>query len=350
MSKVESGVVLTDPSTFKYLDPKDVYGSTRLFTAQLEQMAGILADTKLHQDFSNMHNVVVCGMGGSAYGGHVAETLLLSRLKVPVTQNSQYEMPGYVNGNSVIVSVSYSGSTEETLSNTKYGQEKGATVTGLTSGGKLAEILGEKGIIFEAKHNPSGQPRLGTGYIVLGTLGVLSKIGAVDFSDKEIAEMIENVSSTEEATRQKAIELAGSFKDFTPMIFAAEHLVGNAHILRNQFNETAKSFSVFEDIPELNHHLMEGLRNPNQKQLKALFLESNSYSSRVKKRIAVTKDVLKQNGVSYEVYNPEAASKTSDVFNTLSFGGYLTLNLALLYGQDPSLIPWVDYFKEQIDK
>ena len=38
------------------------------------------------------------------------------------------------------------------------------------------------------------------------------------------------------------------------------------------------------------------------------------------------------------------------MLNVLSFGGYLTLYLAFLYGQDPSLIPWVDYFKEQLEK
>ncbi|MCL5970296.1 MAG: hypothetical protein M1450_02205, partial [Patescibacteria group bacterium] len=97
-------------------------------------------------------------------------------------------------------------------------------------------------------------------------------------------------------------------------------------------------------------HLMEGLKNPTDKKLIVLFLMSDKYSEKHAKRIKLTEDVVKQNGMDYLEYQPSGSTKFSEMLNTLSFGGYITLYLGLLYGQDPSLIPWVDYFKAQLAK
>ncbi|MBI2032217.1 MAG: hypothetical protein HYT09_01075 [Candidatus Levybacteria bacterium] len=95
---------------------------------------------------------------------------------------------------------------------------------------------------------------------------------------------------------------------------------------------------------------MEGLKYPKDKKLKILFLESNLYSPIHSKRIKLTQDVVSKNQIEFISFQPQGSTKLSQVLNTLSFGGYLTLYLGLLYGQDPSLIPWVDYFKEQLAK
>jgi len=120
--------------------------------------------------------------------------------------------------------------------------------------------------------------------------------------------------------------------------------------MRNQFNETAKTFSAFEDIPELNHHLMEGLKYPENNKLAVLFLKSNLYENIYQKRIALTDDVIKKNNIKSLYFEPSGTTELSQVLTTLVFGGYVTLYLAFLYNLDPSLIPWVDYFKDQLKK
>jgi hypothetical protein len=49
-------------------------------------------------------------------------------------------------------------------------------------------------------------------------------------------------------------------------------------------------------------------------------------------------------------YQPQGSSKLAQVLFTLSLGGYITVFLAFLYELDPSLIPWVDYFKAELAK
>ena len=43
------------------------------------------------------------------------------------------------------------------------------------------------------------------------------------------------------------------------LIVASEHGLGCAHTAANQFNESSKRLAVSFALPELNHHLLEGL-------------------------------------------------------------------------------------------
>ena len=336
----------------KKLDPKDVYGSTRLFAAQCEQ---IWKEGKISfpEQYKDIENIILCGMGGSAYGGYIVQSLAKEQLRIPLISNNDYHLPGFATRKSLIFLSSYSGSTEEVLSCGLEAQEKGFLITGMASGGKLAELLQSNNVphlIFNPSNNPSGQPRLGTGYMVLGFIALLQSMGILEITDNDVMSAISEVKNNQEKIKLAAQDTAKKLVGYIPVIFSSEFLNGNAHILRNQLNETAKVFSAYEDVPELNHHLMEGLKNPSEKKLAVIFLLSQLYSPIMQKRMALTQDVVGKNGSIVVPYSIEGSTKISQVLNTLSFGGYLSLCLALLYGQDPSVIPWVDYFKEQLAK
>ncbi len=341
---------LNNIEEIKKLDPKDVYSSTGMFGEQCTQ---IWEDSKNIQsiDIENIQNIVLCGMGGSAYGGYVVQSLFKNSLKVPLISNNDYTLPAFTNENTLVVLSSYSGSTEETLSTAKEAKLKGAKIAGITNGGKLGDFLKAENypnLTFNAKFNPSGQPRLATGYMVLGCIALLTRLGFLSVSDQEVAQAIKEIESSHENIKLQSQEIAKNLVGFIPVIFAAEHLGGNTHIMRNQFNETAKSFSAYAELPELNHHLMEGLQNPKDNKVKVLFINSTMYSSKIQKRMELTKQVVVKNNIQVLEYAPEGSSSLSQSLNLLSFGGYVTLYLGLLYGLDPSLIPWVDWFKEQL--
>ena len=360
-------VDLNDLEEIKKLDPKDVLGSTEMFVAQCRQIHEIVENTELPEfNFSmitgetprDMHLscVIFSGMGGSAYGGHVAISLFRDELPIPAVVSSDYGLPAFANCDSIVIPTSYSGSTEETLSAFDQAKSENAEIIVLTSGGKLAEYAKADGrddkvssiALFDPKHNPSGQPRLGTGYIVLGTIEILRKIGLLRLSLEDIENAIDEVEKNISNIKSTAMDLSQQIYGNIPLIFAGSIFEGNAHILRNQFNETAKSFSSFHYIPEANHHVLEGLKNPEGRKLVALFLDSDLYGSKIQKRIELTKDVAKQNNTDVVSYKAQGLTKLSQSLELLAFGSYLTFYTAILYGQDPSVIPWVDYFKEKL--
>lgn len=344
---------LDDISAIEKLDPKNVFSSTGMLARQCRQIWDDSKVVEFSEDFSDIENIVLCGMGGSAYGGYVVNSLFKNQLKVPLFSNNDYDLPKFANKNTLIILSSYSGTTEEVLSCAEEAKTRSCKITGITEGGKLREFLKTNNfssLIFDPKFNPSAQPRLGTGYIVFGTIGILNNLGVINISDSDVEKAVLELESNLENIKDLAKNLARKIYSCIPIVFAAEFLSGNAHILRNQFNETSKSFSSFSLLSELNHHLMEGLKNPADKKLFILFLNSDFYSEILKRRIELTKDVVSQNGVPYEEYKAQGNSKLSQVLNVLSLGGYTSFYLAMLYGQDPSFIPWVDYFKKQLEE
>lgn len=331
------------------MDPNDIYGSTKLFGDQCQQMV----DEWYEPDPIKYHinNIVICGMGGSAYGCHIVQSLCTS-IKVPLVLCSDYNIPEFVDNNTLVILTSYSGDTEEIISCANDAINRRAKILGLTSGGKLKDLLSEVFpiICFDSKNNPSGQPRLGMGYIVVGTLLLLHNVGIINLDREELVDAINEVRLVQDELDAQAKEIASSLNGYIPLIFAAQHLVGNAHVIRNQFNETSKSFACFEDIPEHNHHLIEGLKFPQDNKLKALFLLSDKYTDKHTKRISLTIDIIDKNGIQTIPFHLSGSTKLSEVLKTLSFGAYLTLHLAIIYKVDPSMIPWVNYFKQELSK
>ncbi|MBI3985127.1 MAG: hypothetical protein HY344_04320 [Candidatus Levybacteria bacterium] len=344
---------LNNPAAFKDLDPKNVFGSTGMLFDQVEQIWKDAKTLSFPASYKDFDNIILCGMGGSAYSGYIIQSLFKNSLKIPLISNNDYDLPAFATKKSLIILSSYSGSTEESLACANQALEKGLTVTGITNGGKLAEFFKENSLPFlqfAAKNNPSGQPRLGTGYMAIGTIALLTKFNLLSVTDGEINKVVSELRQNRQNIQNKAVELSQKFVGYFPLIMSCGFLNGNAHVLRNQFNETSKTFAAFEDIPELNHHLMEGFKYPKDLKIKVLFLDSQFYNEKYKKRIALTEDVVSQNGIESEHLTPFGTTELSQSLSTLSFGGYITFYLGILYNEDPSLIPWVDYFKEKLAK
>jgi glucose/mannose-6-phosphate isomerase len=344
---------LNNPQTFKDLDPKDVYGSTGLLADQCEQIWEDAKTLSFPEDYTDFENIILCGMGGSAYSSYIIQSLFKDKLNIPLIYNNDYDLPAFASSKSLIILSSYSGTTEESLACAKEAIEKNLKVTAITNGGPLSEVLKENNmpsLIFDPKNNPSGQPRLGTGYMILGTIILLCKLGILNLTDDEVKSAISELRQNQDKIKEEAISLAPKLKDYFPLIMCSGFLLGNAHILRNQFNETSKSFAAFEDIPELNHHLMEGFKYPTGLKIKTLFLDSNLYDPKHLKRIQLTEDVVTKNNIESLHFQALGTTKLSQMLSVLSFGGFVTFYLGVLYGEDPSLIPWVDYFKEQLKK
>ena len=95
---------------------------------------------------------------------------------------------------------------------------------------------------------------------------------------------------------------------------------------------------------------MEGLQFPKDSALYFIILNSKNYSPKIVKRMALTTEVVKQNNHKIFEYNTSGANIYEDFIEMLAYGSYLTLYLGLRYDQNPSINPWVDYFKAELAK
>ncbi len=332
------------------LDPQNTLLSTELLIKQCQTAWEEVNNLKLEK-VENISNIVFCGMGASVYGALVLKALLGRSLPFPIEIVSDYYLPDYVNKNTLVVLTSYSGTTEEVLSCAHDAKSKEAKIVVLTKGGDLAEFAKDNNClsyIFDGKLNPSGVPRLGNGYTILGLIGLLNKIDVIDIEEHEITAAIDRFTEKLEDIKTEAAEKLQTFYNKIPIIFAGEHLSGNAQIIRNQFNETSKTFSSHFLLPDLNHHLMEGLQFPDNAPLQFIIFNTKNYSESIQERVELTIDVVKQNNYSIEEFKTSGQTVYDDFLEVLQFGSFLTIYLALLYNQNPAVNPWVDYFKNKL--
>jgi glucose/mannose-6-phosphate isomerase len=339
--------VLSLQKAIKRLDTKNVGLSIALLK---EQVLQVVKEFPNHIAIRSnvIRNVVVCGMGGSALGADVLRSLYEPYLTVPFTIVNGYDLPGYVDRATLVVCISYSGTTEEPLSCLQQALQKKAPVFVICTGNAMAAQAKKRRIpafIFTTGNNPSGQPRIGTGYTMTALYLLLKQLhllksGAVDLIAATRAMDIDPV---------KALALARAVHGQSLVIVAAGHLRGNAHIMSNQSNESGKVFAPYYCIPELNHHLLEGMGSLRtaRNHWTIVFLDSRHYAPAIKKRLTITERIMKKQGFR-TVRLSVGGSIAEEVLRLISFGSWLTYYEAILSGLDPATIPWVNYFKKHL--
>ena len=122
--------------------------------------------------------------------------------------------------------------------------------------------------------------------------------------------------------------------------------------MTNQTNENGKHIAGRFPIPEMNHHLIEGLVYPKEllEQTLFVFITSDLYHPRNQVRHKVTAEVVEKNNIGTGEINLTGSSKFIQAFELLLYGSYLSFYLAMVHEIDPSPIPNVDYLKEALKK
>ena len=354
---------LDDVAAITAKDPSNVLGSTGMFADQCLAAWNESKAVMFPDSYKSVKNVVVAGMGGSRFTPKTIKWLFNKHIRVPYEICEDYKVPGYVNGDSLVILSSFSGSTEEVLYAGKDALKKGAKLAGIMKkGGAVAKFLEEQkapAYFFDPKFNPCGQPRIGGGYLLMGHLGLLSALGLAEIADEDVTKAIEfarGVAKTFTAdipeAKNPAKQLARFLKDKHPFIITAEFLKGFGNGMANQINETAKMISDYRYISELNHHLLEGLTYPDTLHQNGVFLFflSHCYSDRIKKRFAITKDVVEKQHVATRDITLTGPDKLSQTLEAFTLSGFTTFYMAMLYDVNPVAIPWVDYFKNELAK
>ena len=90
-------------------------------------------------NFENVKHIVFSGMGGSGAIGDIFSSIL-SKSKIYVNVVKGYLLPTTVNSETLVIVISVSGNTEESLSIVESAYKKKCKIVGFSSGGKLLEF------------------------------------------------------------------------------------------------------------------------------------------------------------------------------------------------------------------
>ncbi|MDX1535633.1 MAG: bifunctional phosphoglucose/phosphomannose isomerase [Candidatus Spechtbacterales bacterium] len=303
-----------------------------------------LADTAgLEYKDAKIKNIILAGMGGSGLVGNVTEVLSeVLDINIPVITHKNYNLPREASSNSLIVTISYSGNTEETLSAYTEATKLGAHLVVITTGGKLAKMAKDDknpGVIV-----PDGvQPRMAIGYQLSALLGVLSNAGIINSQKEKLENLSKNLNTGK--YRDKAKILADQIHGTVPVIYSSEKLGKIAYILKILINETAKQHAFSNIFPEMNHNELEGFENENRNNISVVMLKDLNDHKKIKKRMDVASKLIKERG--YPVYTIDTDDKDwyNKSFSLILFGNWLAYYLSSKNNVESEAVDLIEEFK-----
>jgi glucose/mannose-6-phosphate isomerase len=344
----------------KGIDPSGMYDKIYHFPEQLEQAKGIGMGIRPDMKYySGIRNVVVAGMGGSAIGGDLVRSYLAGIVKVPFYVCRHYNLPDFVDNNSLLVISSYSGNTEETLSALDDGIKRGAKVACMTSGGKVADIARSKGYLLVDL--PKGYPpRAALGFSFIPLLFLISRLGLIGEVEGDVSDLILGLKSyrdryawDRETEKNPAKSLALRLQNKIPIIYTGPELtdaVGTRW--KGQICENAKCLAFNNQFAEFNHNELVGWNaiDAYRDKIIVIYLRDNDDHDRIKQRMEVVRTIIgKQNVDIVDVYSHGDFS-LGRMFSLIQLGDFVSLYLAVLNNVDPTPVKVIDFLKAELDK
>nr|HPR18356.1 SIS domain-containing protein [Candidatus Cloacimonadota bacterium] len=92
-------------------------------------------------DKQKIQRLIICGMGGSAISADIAKAAFGKDIPIEVVKG--YELP-YCDRDTLVITISYSGNTEETLSCLQEAMTKTNLIAAITAGGKMKQLVENK--------------------------------------------------------------------------------------------------------------------------------------------------------------------------------------------------------------
>lgn len=354
--------LLDNKKGIKKIDKSNVYSSVANLPNQCIHAYQDTKNLKVPSSYKNINSIVMTGMGGSGLGARVIESVYGNELKVPLLRINDYNLPSWVGTKTLVICSSYSGNTEETISTAKQAMKNKCKWMAIAAGGTLLNLAQKEKVPFykiNPKFNPSNQPRMAIGYSVVGQIALVAKACGLTIGEQEVMDVVTAMKKIIEKNKiEKSLslnqskKLAKNLKGKNILFVSSQHLVGAMHTVNNQLNENAKTISYDFEIPEINHHLMEGLKHPetNNDNLFFFFASSCLYPDRIRKRFKITKEVVSKNKISAYEYKLVSKTKITQAFELIQFGAFMNFYLSVCYKQNPAPIPWVDYFKKRLSQ
>jgi len=310
--------------------------------------------------YLKIDNIIISGMGASAISGDIVQSLFRDRVDIPIFVNRQYNLPKWANKNTLLISQSYSGNTEETLNTFKNGYQKRCKIIGISSDGKLKELC-EKSEIPFIKIPPDIPPRAATGYMLFSAIFTFKKIGILKNDiDSDIIETISVINDLRNQIKKDVPEkeniskqLAKKILNTIPQIYGFEFYTPIAKRWCTQFNENSKIICRYDEVPECNHNDIVGWSlNPevSKKFTCILFRDSDNESVYIAKRLNFMKKLFEEVSSNVIEIQVKGKKRLAKMIYAMHLGDFTSCYLAVLRNIDPTPVDAITELKSELAK
>jgi glucose/mannose-6-phosphate isomerase len=300
-------------------------------------------------------SVLVLGMGGSGLVGDFLAVTAGPFMSLPVVVVKNYVPPSYVDHRTLVLAVSFSGETEETLSAAGIAAERGGQMVAVCTGGRLAELAGNWGAPVLSVDPSIPMPRAGFAAMASPVLALLEDLGFFPGASEWLARAAEQLrvrrAQLIEADNP-ALRLAREITGMIPVVYGSGG-IGEvaARRWKAQFNENAKTPAFSAGLPEMTHNEIAGWGTFDELTVlsfSAVQLRHDFEPPQVPATFDFLDDHLTD--AVREVYEVRAGGEgpIAQIMDLMLFGDFVSLHLAALREVDPGPIPAIAELKEAL--
>ena len=309
---------------------------------------------KTRQDeihFEGIDHIVFAGMGGSGTLGDIIASIL-SKTGIHTSVIKGYLLPKTVDSDTLVITTSVSGNTQEVLTILKNAQDIGCKkVVAFSSGGKIKDYSMKHAIKFRDIPK-THSPRASFVSFLFSMLSILKPV--IPLKDSDVYETIDElkiqnkvISSHNLSESNPAITLARWINGI-PLIYYPSGLQAAAIRFKNSMQENVKMHAITEDIIESCHNgIVSWERKSN---VQPILLEGKDDYYKTKERYGIIKNYFDEKNISYQSISSVNGSILSKLVNLIYFLDYASIYRAILSGIDPSPVESIDFIKDKLDK
>src|SRR5579872_4115706 len=257
-------------------------------------------------------SILFVGMGGSGIVGEVIADLSMEFDSPRVDVLKDYHLPKYYTNETLVVGLSASGNTEETLSVLSEANKRGFDICTFGSGGLMERFSKSNSRVRFTKTTMLKVPRSSFPGMFFVVLKFALQNGYLKIPEEQVIDAIDSLSRVQElcvrpsAKQNRSLEIASAVsqgKNSTPLIYSSRRTRAAGLRFRQSLNENAKMHGFDGVVPELCHNEIVGWDKgqtirpkPNKKIVETdfapVFLKLEDDPLEIKTRFQIMEDIL----------------------------------------------------------
>ena len=368
--------ILDDPAAMLAADPGGMLLATATTGAQIrtglrdtdrDTIARIVAA-------GQPRTIVVTGMGGSGISGQVFAALAATHSRVPVVSHRGYLLPSWVGAHDLVIALSASGRTEETIAAAAEAARRGCSVVAITAeASPLASAVLAARTAFIVPVDVQGRmPRasmwtLLTPLLLIGqALGVCNADDtairiAADIADDMSRRCGVDVTLADNPAKQLGLQLAESL----PMIWGTGE-VGPVASYRaiSQLAENAKMPAIHGEIPESQHNQVVVFDGPyagrrsvddlfrdhdsSERTFRLVVLRDGVEYTQMSRRAEIVEEIAERRGVPVTEVHAEGQHIVHRLASLMTLTDWASVYTAIALHIDPTPIGPIDELKARL--
>jgi glucose/mannose-6-phosphate isomerase len=299
-------------------------------------------------NYDNIEHIVFAGMGGSGAIGDMFSAIL-SEKKIHVNVVKGYVLPKTVNSNTLVIIVSVSGNSSETLALLNSAHKMKCRIIGFSSGGKVLEFCLKNKINHRIVTQHSS-PRVSfTSYLytILKVLHSTLKIKEEDIFESiiKLESTAKKINSLNLSQNNLALNLAEWIKGI-PVIYYPHGLESVAIRFKNVLQENVKIHAITEDVLEASHNGIVAWEKNSSVQ--PIIIRGKDDHNKTIERWDIFKEYFKENNIDFKEIISMDGNIISKIINLIYILDYASIYLAIMMKTDPSPVKSIDFIKRRL--